>query len=83
MTYLKEEIIARLNKNIGEELITDIYLKAGSSSIPVAERPPTTTPCRIISTEEQQLIQDHTASISDPELKLLISSLMGKHLERN
>lgn len=83
LTYLKKQIVAKLNENIGEELITDIYLKAGTSSMPLAAPPPTATPCRPLSTEEQQLIQDHTAPISDPELKLLISILMGKHLERN
>jgi predicted nucleic acid-binding Zn ribbon protein len=83
LTYLKKQIIARLNESIGEEMVKDIYLKAGSRATPVSQAPPQPMPCRTLSPQEQQQIQDSTSDVPDPELRLLISSLMGKHLERN
>ncbi|WP_243370765.1 DUF721 domain-containing protein [Geotalea sp. SG265] len=83
LTYLKKEIIAKINGHLGEELVTDLYLRAGSSPAPPAQPSPPTQGCRALSPEEQQQIGEKTADISDPELREIISGLMGTHLKRS
>lgn len=83
LTYLKEEIITRLNKNIGDEMVKEIYLKAGSAPLSNPHESPIPRQCRILTLEERQKIEENAAVISDPELREVISRLMGTHLKRN
>lgn len=82
LTYLKKEIIARLNENIGDEMVMEIYLKAGSASVPDLQESVGLRKSRPLTLEERQKIKENAAIISDPELREVISELMGTHLKK-
>ncbi len=84
LTYLKKELITQLNGALGEELVHDIFLKAGrpeplpaspEQALPKVERP--------LTTEEAEKIATETASIEDPELRAAVASLLARHLRNN
>lgn len=83
LTYLKREIIAKVNEMIGEDLVRDLYLKAGTN--PLVNNLSTSPPprSRSLSPAETTWIHETAAAISDPELQQAIARLMGKHLEKN
>ena len=81
LTYMKNDIMTKINKNLEEELVKDIFLKAGSKAASLS--PPALKKRKqgILSSAEKKLIAENFSSISDPELREIISSLMGKHFK--
>lgn len=82
LNFLKGEIIRALNRALGEELVREIYLRAGS-------RPPTTVagesaappkPRRPLSTEETAWVADMTGAIGDHEVAAALGNLLKRHL---
>lgn len=80
--FLKRQIIESLNSALGEELVKDIYLKAGTIP-PQAPSPsaPPKHPSRALTPEEQQQIRDEAAAISDDELRTALIGLRTAHLK--
>jgi hypothetical protein len=79
LTFLKREIVASLNEAMGEPLVTDLFLKAGS--LPAANRPAAPRPPRRpLTAAEQELIASQTAGITDPELRAALAELLSRHL---
>ena len=80
LTFLKGEIITRLNEKIGDDLVREIYLKAGNPQpakrLPPAKQPPS----RPLTNEEEQLIDRQVAQIGDNELRDELAALMRRHL---
>lgn len=83
LTFLKRDLIQKVNDLLGENLVRDIYLKAGK---------PLTTPPRpetggreerCLTGEELSHIEDLAASVSDPELRASIIKLLSRHLADN
>jgi len=83
LTYLKKEIIEKINGNIGEEMVKDIYLKAGNTHSIYPQTPSPQKTYRLLSPEELQLIEERSSGICDPELKESMFRLMSAHLKRN
>lgn len=81
LTYLKAQLIATLNTSIGEDLVKEIYLKAGIKAASEPGRRTTKRAARRLTAEEEQMISENSATIPDPELRDIISRLMGKHLQ--
>ncbi|HEY5973622.1 MAG TPA: DUF721 domain-containing protein, partial [Geobacteraceae bacterium] len=79
LTFLKGEIIAKLNEAMGEPLVTDLFLKAGSLP-PAASPAPTRPPRRPLTATEQEQIASQTADIPDPELRAALAELLSRHL---
>ena len=80
LTFLKRDIMARLNARLGCDLVTDIYLRAGRPETPhVPEKTPLPTP-RQLSAKEQEQIAEQTATIEDRELRSTLAQLLARHL---
>ena len=78
--YMKNEIRSRLNTAIGEELVREIFFKAGRPEpLPVESRTEKPEP-RPLTAEEETKIAEETAGIADPELRAAIASLLARHL---
>lgn len=84
LNFLKVQICEKLNEAIGEELVKDIYLKAGSlkedtelsaDNKQVKKRAP-----RNLTPEEINGIAKATGEISDPELRNTLASFFTTHL---
>ena len=81
LTFLKKGIMEKLNARLGEELVRDIYLKAGK---PQREKPhtsPVKRCARSLSAAEQQKIAEQTDSVADPELRGALAELLARHME--
>jgi hypothetical protein len=80
LNFLKKGIMEKLNTMLGEELVTDIYLKAGKPER-IKEEEITSKPRkRSLNSVEQKRILERTASISDPELRETLAELLARHL---
>ena len=80
LTFLKRELIEKVNRELGEELVKDLYMKGGKVA-PLVEEKPKVAKRRELSDEERSWIAEQTASVSDPELKAVFESLMKKDRE--
>jgi len=81
LTFLKKGIMEKLNARLGEELVRDIYLKAGKpeqvKSVPTTVKRFT----RPLLAEERQKIAEQTGSVTDPELREALAELLARHME--
>jgi predicted nucleic acid-binding Zn ribbon protein len=84
LNFLKSELRNKLNAALGEELIKDIYLKAGSFKAEPAE-PQTVIERkqRPLSTEEKDLIARTTGELNDQQLRDALAGLFSRHLSSN
>ncbi len=72
--FLKQQLIEAVNGALGEEMVTEIYLKAGT--LPPLPAPPPPRPPRMVrqlTGEEQSRIQQEAATIPDEELRAAYS----------
>lgn len=79
LNYIKANIINQINEQVGEQLVTEIFLKAGT--LPTAstkeERP--TLPKRPLTEFEIEEIAAISAELSDPELRETLANLLKTH----
>jgi predicted nucleic acid-binding Zn ribbon protein len=81
LSFLKRELIAKVNGELKEELVKELYLKAGKiPTAPPAEKP-RTVKRRELSCEEQTWIAEQAVSVTDPELRAVFESLIRKDRE--
>jgi predicted nucleic acid-binding Zn ribbon protein len=82
LAFLKKGIMEKLNALLGEELVREIFLKAGGRG----QREPLPSPAsgnrpqRQLTEVHTRLIEKRTASISDPELHEAFVRLLTRHL---
>ncbi len=80
LTFLKGEIITRLNEKTGEDLVREIYLKAGNPQpakrLPIAKQ----VHSRPLTAEEEQFIDRQVSLVEDNELRDELATLMRRHL---
>jgi len=81
LSYLKRDLIAKVNGELGEELVKDLYMKGGKVSRPLPEEKPRATKRRELSEEERSWISEQSESVSDPELRAVFESLIRKDRE--
>ena len=67
--FLKRQMIEAVNKALGEELVTEIYLKAGRVSPPPPSLRPPRRPARHLTPEERARIEQEASAIPDEELR--------------
>jgi hypothetical protein len=81
LTFLKKGIMEKLNSLLGDELVRDIYLKAGEPEKVISRRNQEKTRARELSSEERQKIAEKMNSVSDWELRIALGELMTRHME--
>jgi predicted nucleic acid-binding Zn ribbon protein len=81
LTFLKKGIMENLNARLGEELVRDIYLKAGKTEQVKSRTKPVKRCTRQLSAEERQKIAEQTDSVTDPELRKALTELLARHME--
>jgi hypothetical protein len=83
LNFLKIQLMEKLNSAIGEELVKEIYFKAGSlkndSDAPIRKPAPARIR-RNLTCEEQETVARATEKLADPELRKTLSSLYSLHL---
>ena len=81
LNFLKRELIAKVNDRLGEEMVKDIYMKAGKVSAPPPVKKSWVPKRRELSAEESAAIAEQAESVTDPELRAIFESLIRKDLE--
>jgi len=81
LNYLKQELIAKANQELGEEMVKDIYLKAGRVKAPAPPAAPWAPKRRQLSPEEIAWIAEQAESVSDPDLRGVFERLIRKDRE--
>jgi len=83
LNYMKKGIAEKINTTLCEELVKEIYLKAGRPEpLPVESRPQQRT-VRPLTDSEKESIARETADINDPELREALAHLLKTHLINN
>ncbi len=80
LNFLKRGIIGKVNAALGEEMVREIFLKAGKPQAPAMETRPPKKPSRALTAAEKEGIARDTAEIVDPELREAFAHLLAKHL---
>lgn len=81
LTFLKRDLIAKVNAELGEELVKDLYMKGGKVDAPADADAPRTPKRRELSDEESAWIHEQADSVRDPELRAVFESLIRKDRE--
>lgn len=79
LTFLKKGIMEKLNARLGDELVRDIYLKAGVASRPAPISSPSKK-YRPLTSKEEQRVAEIASIINDPELGDSLASLYARYL---
>ncbi len=81
LTFLKKGIMDKLNGLLGEEIIREIYLKAGRPERLASATTPKKPVKRPLSAADLQKISRSTASVDNPNLRASLEKLLARHLE--
>ena len=80
LNFLKKGIVAKINAAVGEDLVTEIFLKAGRPVKPEHDSPSPRRRPRTLSDAEKEHIERETSSLDNQELREAFMSLLAKHL---
>jgi predicted nucleic acid-binding Zn ribbon protein len=80
LSFLKKGLIEKVNAALGEDLVREIFLKAGMPDRLQMDPRPAKKAARPLTAAETERIDKETADIDDPELREAIASLLTKHL---
>jgi predicted nucleic acid-binding Zn ribbon protein len=80
LNYMKKGIAEKINATLCEELVKEIYLKAGRPEPLPAESRPYQRTTRPLTDPEKESIARETADINDPELREALAHLLKTHL---
>jgi predicted nucleic acid-binding Zn ribbon protein len=80
LNFMKKGIIEKINGTLGEELVKEIFLKAGRPEPLEAEQRRPKRAIRPLTDSEKEHIARETASINDPELREAVAHLLATHL---
>ncbi len=81
LTFLKPELMEKIQRSLGKETITEIRFKVGSlsKSSPSPSLSPPARPLRILLDEEEAaLVEEYLRPLQDPTLKERMRSLITK-----
>ena len=79
MTAMMKE---KLNLRLGGEVVREIVLKAGRADPPAAEVPDEVREPRQLTPQQMTMIEEQSASISDPETRRAFMDLMQASMEQ-
>ena len=78
--FFKRQMIEAVNRDLGEELVRDIYLKAGSVSAPTESPQPVKPSRRELTSQERERIQQDAAAIADDDLRIAFVNFQTAYL---
>jgi len=81
LNFLKRELMAKVNGELGEEVVKEIYMKAGRIKPPAPPAAAVKKTRRQLSAEELAWITEQSRSVTDPELRAVFESLIRKDKE--
>lgn len=81
LTYLKKELLTKVNEALEEEQVKEIHLKTGQiMKPPQSPQKPETHP---LNDEEQALIKEQAGSVEDPDLRAVLENLIRRDREHH
>jgi predicted nucleic acid-binding Zn ribbon protein len=80
LTFLKHDLIAKVNERLGEEMVKDIYMKQGKIATD-SVRKPHKPRRRELSVEEREWIKEQSESVTDPDLRAVFERLIERDRE--
>jgi hypothetical protein len=83
LAFMKKGIMEKVNACLGEEIVREIYLKAGRTEPVISRNAPEKRHERPLSSEQRQKIAAQTDPIADPELRRALAALLSRHMETN
>jgi predicted nucleic acid-binding Zn ribbon protein len=81
LTYLKRDLISKVNAELGEDLVKDLFMKGGKVDAPAPAEEHRPAKRRELSDEERSWVEEQAVTISDPELRAVFESLIKKDRE--
>jgi predicted nucleic acid-binding Zn ribbon protein len=81
LSFMKRELIAKVNEQLGEEMVTDLYMKAGKVAVAAPAEKNWAAKHRELSAEERSLVARQAEAVADPELRAIFESLISKDRE--
>ena len=84
LTFLKPTLLAKINREAGKELITEIVLRVGELPAPDSGSDSTARACSQSLVSEIALAEAsaHATSVQDPELRTRLTQVMAEALSR-
>jgi predicted nucleic acid-binding Zn ribbon protein len=79
LTFLKREICDKINILAGEELVRDLYLKAGKVETERREKPPKMK-SRRLTADEDAFVTREASAVADPEVREALRRLMSRYM---
>jgi predicted nucleic acid-binding Zn ribbon protein len=81
LSFLKKQLMEKINELLGGEVVREIYLKAGQPQPLSHQARPRKKQARCLTEEETRRIGEQTASVSDPELREVIARILKRDIE--
>lgn len=84
LTFLKREIVSKVNARLGFELVKELYFKAGKPGSAASAKPPAKpapVKRRTLSDDERNSIAAQSSAVSDPGLRAAFESLISRDRE--
>lgn len=81
LSFLKPELISKLNAEMGEEIVREIFMKAGKVKPLTTSAAPAARKRRQLTPDELTWISEQAASVTDPDLRAVFERLIKKDKE--
>jgi len=81
LTYLKQELISKVNSELRQEMVKEIQMKAGLVKAAAVATEPWVKKRRQLSAEEVAWVSEQAESVSDPDLRAVFERLIKKDRE--
>ncbi len=80
LAFMKKGIMDKLNDCLGEEIVREIFLKAGRAEPAISPGSPEKRREKPLTPQEREKIAAQTGSITDPELRSALAALLARHM---
>ncbi|MCK6550466.1 DUF721 domain-containing protein [Myxococcota bacterium] len=77
LTFLRAEILTRLNLALGRDVVKDLRMRPGTIG---KRRAPTVRPAPVLSAAEAEKVDRWTAEIDDPELRAIVARAAARSI---
>lgn len=81
LSFLKTQLMEKINERLGGEVVREIYLKAGKPHPLSRQAGPRKNQERRLTEEETRRIVEQAASVNDPELREAITRILKRDMQ--